>query len=297
MMQQPRPEVTGFFHEDTNSVAYVCADPGTRRSALIDPVLDFDRNARATFTDFADRMLGFVREQGLQVEWILDTHPHADHFSAAAYLKEKLGVPMAIGSCVVTVQRIWKEIYNLPDFPADGSQWDRLFEDGERFRVGNLEAEVLFTPGHTAASIAYRIGGAAFVHDTLFMPDGGTARADFPGGDARAQWRSIRRLLDLPPETRIFTGHDYMPGGREPRWESTVAEQRAQNIHVHDGITEEEFVRKRQERDAGLPLPALMIDALQVNMRGGRLPEPEPNGVSYLKIPLNRFPPHRKKRG
>lgn len=290
MNEEHRPEVTGFFHEDTNSVAYIAADPATARCAVIDPVLDFDRNARATYTDFADRMLGFVRERGLEVEWVLDTHPHADHFSAASYLKEKLGGQTAIGTRVVAVQRIWKEIYNLPGFPADGSQWDRLFEDGERFRVGGIEAEVLFTPGHTAASIAYRIGDAAFVHDTLFMPDSGTARADFPGGDARALWRSIRRLLALPPETRIFTGHDYMPGGREPRWGSTVAEQRARNIHVHDGVAEEEFVRKREERDAELPLPALMLDALQVNMCGGRLPEPEANGTSYLKIPLNRFP-------
>ncbi|HEX2527582.1 MAG TPA: MBL fold metallo-hydrolase [Geminicoccus sp.] len=294
MSERYQPEVTGFFHEETNSVAYVCADPDTRRCAVIDPVLDLDRNARATHTEFADRLLGFIRERGLAVDWILDTHPHADHFSAAFHLKEKLAAPTAIGSRVVVVQRIWKEIYNLPDFPADGSQWDRLFDDGDRFRIGGMEAEVLFTPGHTAASIAYRVGDAAFVHDTLFMPDAGTARADFPGGDARTQWRSIRRLLDLPPRTRIFTGHDYMPGGREPRWESTVAEQRAHNIHVRDGVTEEEFVRMREERDATLPLPGLMMDALQVNMRGGRLPEPEPNGTSYLKIPLNRFPPRRK---
>ena len=292
MSKQHQPEVTGFFHEDTSSIAYVAADPATGRCALIDPVLDFDVHARTTYTEFADRMLAFIRERSLDVEWILDTHPHADHFSAAPYLKDALGAPTAIGECTVLVQRIWKDIYNLPDFPADGSQWDHLFKDGEHFRIGSIDAEVIFAPGHTAASIAYRIGDAAFVHDTLFMPDAGTARADFPGGDARAQWRSIRRLLALPPETRLFTGHDYQPGGREPRWESTVAEQRAGNIHVHDGITEEEFVRQRDARDAVLPLPALMLDALQVNMRGGRLPEPEANGISYLKVPLNRFP-HR----
>lgn len=293
MNEKVRPEVTGFFHEGTSSIAYVVADLDTGRCAVIDPVLDFDGAARATCTDFADRMLAFVRERGLTVEWILDTHPHADHFSAAPYFKEKLGAPMAIGECTILVQRIWKEIYNLPDFPADGSQWDRLFKDGDRFRIGGVEAEVIFTPGHTAASIAYRIGDAVFVHDTLFMPDSGTARTDFPGADARAQWRSIRRLLALPPDTRVFTGHDYRPGGREPRWESSVAEQRSRNIHARDGIGEEEFVRKRAERDAGLPLPALMLDALQVNIRGGRLPEPETNGVSYLKVPLNRFPPRR----
>ncbi|HET8727109.1 MAG TPA: MBL fold metallo-hydrolase [Alphaproteobacteria bacterium] len=292
-MTQNRPEVTGFFHEPTNSVAYVAADPATRRCVIIDPVLDFDRNARATYTDFADRMLAFVRQQGLVVEWILDTHPHADHLSAAAYLSDRLGAPMAIGDCAIVVQNIWKDIYNLADFPADGSQWDRLFKDGERFRVGEIDAEVMFSPGHTAASITYRIGDAAFVHDTLLMPDGGTARADFPGGDARQLYRSIQRLLALPPETRIFTGHDYMPGGREPRWESTVAEQHRDNIHLRGDVTEEAFVAMRTERDAGLPLPVLMMDALQINIRGGRLPEPEANGVSYLKIPLNRFTPHR----
>lgn len=292
-MIENRPEVTGFFHEPTNSVAYVAADAETRRCAIIDPVLDFDRNARSTYTDFADGMLAFVRERGLEVEWILDTHPHADHLSAAAYLKEALGVPMAIGECATIVQKIWKEIYNLPDFPADGSQWDRLFRDGEGFRIGALDARVMFSPGHTAASITYLIGDAAFVHDTLFMPDGGTARADFPGGDARQLYRSIQQILALPPETRIFTGHDYRPDGREARWMSTVAEQRRDNIHLRGGVTEEQFVAMRRQRDATLSLPALMVDALQINMRGGRLPEPEANGTAYLKIPLNYFPPHR----
>ncbi len=290
-MSDQRPEVTGFFHEATNSVAYVTADTASGRCAIIDPVLDFDRSARTVSTGFADRMLAFIAERKLAVEWILDTHPHADHLSAAAYLKERLGAPMAIGERVVAVQGIWKEIYNLPDLPADGSPWDRLFKDGDRFRIGTIDAEVMFSPGHTAASVTYLIGDAAFVHDTLFMPDGGTARADFPGGDACQLYRTVRRILSLPPETRIFTGHDYMPGGRKPRWMSTVAEQRRDNIHLHDGVTEEQFVARRRERDATLPLPALMLEALQVNIRGGRLPEPEANGVSYLKIPLNRFPP------
>jgi glyoxylase-like metal-dependent hydrolase (beta-lactamase superfamily II) len=283
------PVVTGFYHEDTCSIAYVVTDPATKRCAILDPVLDFDRACRGTHTSFADRMIGFVRGQGLRVEWILDTHPHADHFSAAPYLKEIFGAPTAIGEHIATVQNIWKTIYNLPDFPADGSQWDRLFRDGERFRIGELEGEIIFSPGHTAASITYCVGDAAFIHDTLFVPDGGTARADFPGGDARSLYRSIRRILDLPPETRLFSGHDYQPGGRPPKWESTVAEQRAHNTHLRGDVSEEAYVRMREERDRSLPLPGLLLDALQVNIRGGRLPEPEANGVSYLKIPLNQF--------
>lgn len=288
-MSSNHPMVTGFYHEDTSSIAYVVADPATRRCAIIDPVLDFDRTCRGTHTTFADRMVSFIRDQELMVEWILDTHPHADHFSAARYLKTVFDAPTAIGEHVTRVQTIWKEIYNLPDLAADGSQWDRLFQDGERFRIGELEAEVIFSPGHTAASITYVVGDAAFVHDTLFMPDGGTARADFPGGDARALYRSIRRILALPPETRVYTGHDYQPGGREPKWESTVAEQRASNIHLRDDATEEAFVQVREARDRSLTFPALLLDALQINIRGGRLPESEANGVSYLKIPLNRF--------
>jgi glyoxylase-like metal-dependent hydrolase (beta-lactamase superfamily II) len=284
-----RPLVMGFYEDVTSSIAYVVEDPATGRCAIIDPVLDFERTCRATSTRFADRLAAFVEERSLTVEWILDTHPHADHFSAAPYLKERFGVPTAIGEHVVAVQKIWKKIYNLPDFPADGSQWDHLFKEGERFAVGGLVGEVIFSPGHTACSITYVIGDAAFVHDTLFMPDGGTARADFPGGDARTLYRSIRRILDLPPTTRLFTGHDYRPGGREPRWESTVAEQRARNTHVHDGVSEDDYVRMREARDRTLPFPNLLLDALQVNIRGGRLPEPEENGVSYLKIPLNCF--------
>jgi glyoxylase-like metal-dependent hydrolase (beta-lactamase superfamily II) len=269
-------------------VQYVAADPETKRCAIIDPVLDFDPKSGATGTQSADALLQHIHREGYELQWILDTHPHADHFSAAGYLKDKTGVPTAIGEKVVEVQRLWKKLYNYTDsFPTDGSQWDRLFADGERFKIGNLEAEVLFTPGHTLASIAYVIGDAAFIHDTIFMPDGGTARADFPGGSARVLWNSIQRIMALPDNTHLFTGHDYMPGGREPRWESTVAQQHAENIHLIKARTEEEFVALREKRDRELAMPKLILHALQVNIRGGRLPEPESNGKRYLKIPLN----------
>ncbi|WP_041544856.1 MULTISPECIES: MBL fold metallo-hydrolase [Chelativorans] len=281
------PQVTAFYDKRTFSLQYVAADPETGRCAIIDPVLDYDEKSGATATDGADAILDFIASQRLTVQWILDTHPHADHLSAAAYLKEKTGAPTAIGEHVIDMQRLWKDIYNLPDFPADGSQWDKLFAEGENFLVGEIEARVLFSPGHTLASITYLIGDAAFVHDTLFMPDGGTARADFPGGSAARLWRSIEEILSLPDETRVFTGHDYQPGGRELRWESTVAEQKAENIHIAKCRTEEEFVRLREARDRTLPMPNLILHALQVNINGGRLPEPESNGRRYLKIPLN----------
>ena len=281
-----RPRVDAIFDPRTSSVQYVVADPETGKCAIVDPVLDYDEKAGAISTRNADALLAFITEKGLTVEWILDTHPHADHFSAARYLKEKTGAATAIGERVVDVQRLWKSIYNWPDFNDDGSQWDQLFADGETFKIGSLDARVLFSPGHTLASITYVIGDAAFIHDTLFMPDSGSARADFPGGDARMLWQSIGRILALPEDTRLFTGHDYQPGGRAPRWESTVAEQRARNTHVAN-IDEETFVRLRTARDRTLPMPKLILHALQVNMRGGRLPEPEANGTSYLKIPLN----------
>ena len=232
-------------------------------------------------------MLGFVREQGLSVAWILDTHPHADHFSAARYLKGRIGAPTAIGERVVDVQRLWKGIYNLPDFPADGSQWDRLFAHGDTFAIGNLETRVMFSPGHTLASVTYVAGAAAFIHDTMFMPDSGTARADFPGGSAARLWNSIQEILALSDETRLFTGHDYQPGGREPRWESTVAEQKRSNTHTSTCRTEAEYVTLREARDRTLPMPKLILPALQVNINGGRLPEPEANGKRYLKFPLD----------
>jgi len=222
------------------------------------------------------------------LDWILDTHPHADHLSAAGYLKGKTGVRTATGEKVVEVQKLWKTIYNYSDsFPADGSQWDRLFADGERFKLGNCDVEVILTPGHTLASITYRIGDAAFIHDTLFQPDFVTARADFPGGDAHALWRSIQKILALPPATRLFTGHDYMPGGRKPEWQSTVALQKSDNVHLRETKDEEDFVVRRQAHDKKLPMPKLILQSLQVNMRGGRLPAPESNGRRYLKIPLD----------
>jgi len=282
-----KPEVTGFFDPRTWSIQYVVADPATKRCAIVDPVYDFDEKSGQTASASADRLLDFVRGKGYEVEWILDTHPHADHFSAAHYLKRQTGAPTAIGEHVKDVQKLWKGFYNWPDFPADGSQWDHLFADGDTFKVGGIDAKVMFSPGHTLASITYVIGDAAFVHDTLFMPDSGTARADFPGGSARVLWRSIQAILALPGETRIFTGHDYQPGGRVPLWESTVAEQKAKNIHMARCKTEEEFVALREARDRSLPMPKLILQSLQINTNGGRLPEPEANGVRYLKIPLD----------
>ncbi|WP_127145807.1 MBL fold metallo-hydrolase [Pelagibacterium montanilacus] len=282
-----KPLVKGFFDPRTWSIQYVVADPKTRQCAIIDPVLDYDEKSGATATIHADAILAYVAEQGYTVQWILDTHPHADHFSAAQYLKDKTGAPTAIGEKVVEVQKLWKGIYNWPDFPADGSQWDKLFARGETFKLGDIEGHILFSPGHTLASITYVIGDAAFVHDTLFMPDSGTARADFPGGSASRLWSSIQEILALPDETRVFTGHDYQPGGREPKWESTVAEQKATNTHMSTCKTEAEFVKIREGRDRTLPMPKLILHALQINTNAGRLPEPEDNGKRYLRIPLN----------
>jgi len=281
-----RPQVKGFFDARTSSIQYVVSDPEAGKCAIIDPVLDFDETSGATATINADAILDYVRAQGLTVEWILDTHPHADHFSAAQYLKHKTGARTAIGERVVNVQALWKNIYNWPDLATDGSQWDHLFAHGETFKIGSLDARILFSPGHTLASITYVIGDAAFIHDTLFMPDGGTARADFPGGDADTLWHSIQDILALPDETRLFTGHDYQPNGRTPRWESTVAEQKASNPHIA-GASRQDFVTLRTKRDKTLPMPKLMLHALQVNICGGRLPEPEANGKRYLKFPLD----------
>ena len=286
-MSTAKPIVKGFFETRTCSIQYVVADPETKKCAIIDPVLDFDEKSGVTGTRSADEILDYVKANGLEVEWILDTHPHADHFSAAQYLKSKTGAPTAIGEKVVEVQALWKGIYNWPDFKADGSQWERLFAEGDTFKVGNMPARVLFSPGHTLASVTYVIGDAAFVHDTLFMPDSGTARADFPGGSASRLYRSIMEILSLPDDTRVFTGHDYQQGGREPLWESTVAEQKAKNTHMSKCATEAEFVAVREARDKTLPMPKLILHALQVNMNGGRLPEPESNGRRYLKFPVN----------
>ncbi|MGN6550442.1 MAG: MBL fold metallo-hydrolase [Pararhizobium sp.] len=281
------PEVTGFFDHRTSSIQYVVADPESRHCLVIDPVFDFDEKSGATATGNADAILAHIRAAGLTPTWILDTHPHADHFSAAGYLSARTGAPTGTGAHVVEVQKLWRDIYNWPDFPADGSQWDRLFTDGEVFMLGRIPVRVLFSPGHTLASVTYVVGDAAFVHDTLFMPDSGTARTDFPGGSAATLWRSIQTILALPDETRLFTGHDYQPGGRKPLFESTVAEQKACNIHLRRCACEAEFVALREARDRTLPMPKLILQALQVNINGGRLPAPEANGVRYLKIPLD----------
>lgn len=284
-----KPIVTAFYDAPTGSIQYVVTDPNTQKCVVIDPVLDFDPRSGSTRTTSADELLTYIEANGLRLEWILDTHPHADHFSAAGYLKDITGAPNAMGERVTEVQKLWKTTYNLPEISIDGSQWDHLFADGERFAVGEMESRVLLSPGHTLCSVTYVIGNAAFVHDTLFMPDSGTARTDFPGGNARQLWRSIQRILRLPARTRLFTGHDYRPNGREPQWETTIAVQKEHNLHLM-GSDENKFVRLRVERDRSLPLPTLMLPALQVNIAGGRLPTPENNGCRYLKIPLNAFP-------
>jgi len=284
--ERQTPDVTGYYHSPTSSIVYLVVDPATQHAAIIDPVLDYDEKAGRVSTETADALLKEIERRKLTVDWILDTHPHADHFSAASYLKEKLGAPIAIGAKIVEVQKLWRDIYNTPDLPVDGSAWDRLFAAGDTLTVGSLKGSVMFSPGHTLASITYVFGDAAFVHDTLFQPDYGTARADFPGGSANALYDSIQAILALPDDTRLFTGHDYQPGGREPKWESTVAEQRQSNPHIKGGITRAEFIAQREKRDSTLPMPKLILHALQVNLRAGRLPPPENNGRSYLKIPI-----------
>ena len=284
-----KPSVVAFFDEATNTVTYVVADAATNSAAIVDSVLDFDPASGRTSTKSADRVVAHVRQSGLNVDWLLETHVHADHLTAAPYLKDKLGGQIAIGEHIQKVQAIFKGIFNAePDFATDGRQFDHLFVDGERFSIGSLEAQAIHTPGHTPADMTYLVGDAAFVGDTLFMPDYGTARADFPGGDAATLYRSIRRILSLPDHTRLFTAHDYKAEGRDRYvWESTVAEQRAKNIHIHDGVSEQEFVKFRSGRDATLSMPKLILPSIQVNMRAGNLPPPEANGVSYLKLPVN----------
>ena len=284
----PRAQVQGLFDPATGTVSYVVhAGPGSD-CAVIDSVLDYDPKSGRTRSRSADRLIEFIQAQGLQLRWILETHAHADHLSAAPYLRERLGGQIGIGAQITAVQRVFQKVFHLePGFATDGSQFDRLLHPGERLSLGALQAEVIAVPGHTPACVAYRFGDAVFVGDTLFMPDVGTARCDFPGGDARTLYRSIQRLLSLPPETRLFMCHDYPPPGRSVAFETTVAEQHAHNIHVHEGVTEDEFVAMRQQRDATLDMPVLMLPAVQVNIRAGRLPPAEANGVSYLKIPLN----------
>lgn len=286
------PIVKPFWDEPTGSWQYVFHDPATMKGAIVDPVLNYDPQAGATQTHSAEEILDYVKEVGIEIVWILDTHPHADHFSAAPWLKERLGAPTAIGEHVVKVQKLWKDIYNLPaDFSPDGSQWDRLFTDGDEFHVGGIPVRVMFSPGHTLASITYLAGDVAFVHDTLMMPDSGTSRADFPGGSSKDLYDSIQAILALPEETQLYVGHDYAPKGRKAACMATVAEHKAVNIHLKDAASEAEYCSVRDARDATLPLPKLMLAALQINIRGGHKPAPEDNGRSYLKIPLDYFEP------
>ena len=284
-----RPSIAGFFDEATNTVSYVVHDPKTGEAAIIDSVLDFDAASGRTANGSADRMIEYVTSNNLKVTWLIETHAHADHISAAPYLQERLGGKLAIGRDIIRVQEVFGKLFNAgTDFERDGSQFDKLFEDGETFRIGELEGIALHVPGHTPADMAFIVGDSAFVGDTIFMPDFGTARADFPGGDAGQLFRSIRRLLSLPDETRLFLCHDYKaPGRDEYAWETTVKQQREENVHVKDGVTEQDFVAMRTDRDKTLSMPKLIMPSVQVNIRGGRLPDPEENGVSYIKIPVN----------
>jgi len=282
------PLVKAFFDKDTWTVSYVVYEKPGSACAIIDSVLDYDPKSGRTTTRSADELISFVRGQDLRVSWILETHAHADHLTAAPYLQKQLGGQIGIGEHIRTVQQVFKNVFNLePEFAVDGSQFDTLFTDNQRFSIGNLEGEVIFLPGHTPACTAYKIGDAVFVGDTIAMPDVGTARCDFPGGDARQLYRSIKKLLSLPPETRLFMCHDYPPAGRDVCYETTVADERAQNIHVHDGIDEDAYVAMRTQRDAGLAMPVLILPAVQVNIRAGNLPPAESNGTVYLKIPVN----------
>ncbi|MGB1498596.1 MBL fold metallo-hydrolase [Alloalcanivorax venustensis] len=285
------PQVESFFDPVTNTVSYVVIDPQSRRCALVDSVLDYDAASGHTSYAGAQKLVDFVRAQNLTVDWLLETHVHADHLSAAPWLQEQVGGKLAIGDHIRTVQHTFGKVFNAgTDFARDGSQFDHLFHDGDRYQVGELQASALHTPGHTPACMSHLIGDALFVGDTLFMPDYGTARCDFPGGDARTLYRSIRKLLALPDETRVFLCHDYLPEGRDRFcWQTTIGEQRRHNIHVHEGISEAQFVAMREERDATLGMPRLILPSVQVNMRAGHLPPPEDNGVRYMKIPLNRL--------
>ena len=288
MAQDIKPQVHGLFDPATWTVTYVVYEREGSSCAIIDSVLDYDPKSGRTSTASADQVIRFVKDHSLKVEWIIETHAHADHLTAAPYLKQQLGGNTLIGGRIATVQSVFKGIFNLePEFRQDGSQFDRLVADGETFQIGNLIAKALFVPGHTPACMAYQIGDAVFVGDTLFMPDVGTARCDFPGGDARALYQSIQKILSLPPETRLFMCHDYPPNDRPIDFQCTVADQRANNIHVRDGISEDAFVEMRTKRDATLAMPVLILPAVQVNIRAGEMPPKEDNGVSYMKIPIN----------
>jgi glyoxylase-like metal-dependent hydrolase (beta-lactamase superfamily II) len=289
--RQMRPQIASFFDEPTNTASHIVRDPTSQRCAIIDSVLEYEAASGRTATAAADRVIAYVRESGLEVQWILETHVHADHLSAAPYIKERLGGALGIGEHIRTVQDIFGKVFNAgTEFQRDGSQFDHLFIDGERFAIGGLEAIALHTPGHTPGCMTYLVGDAAFVGDTLFMPDYGTARADFPGGDARTLYRSAKRALSLPDETRLFLCHDYKAAGRtEYVWETTVADERRGNVHIHDGVGEDEFVAMRTARDAQLSMPKLILPSVQINMRAGEFPPAETDGHSYLKIPFNKL--------
>jgi glyoxylase-like metal-dependent hydrolase (beta-lactamase superfamily II) len=283
-----KPEIKAFFHGPSYTVTYVVSDPETGKCAIIDSVLDYDPKSGRTWTEAADVVVSYVRSKNLSVDWILETHVHADHLTAAPYLKEKLGGTVCIGSNVPAVQEVFKGVFNAEkDMPVDGSQFDRLLLDGEIINCGKLIIEAISTPGHTPACLSYVVGDAVFIGDTMFMPDFGTARCDFPGGDAAQLYKSIQKILSLPDETRLFMCHDYAPGGREYLWESTVKEQTDKNIHINAKVDEAAFVEMRSRRDAELDMPVLILPSVQVNMRAGGFPKPEDNGVAYLKIPLN----------
>lgn len=290
MPQTQSPEIRAFFHEGTNTVSYLVWNPQTKRGAVVDPVLDFDHKSGKAATTSADAILQVAEEQGVTIEWVLETHVHADHLTSSRYIKMKTGAKVGIGEHIRDVQRIFRPVFNLDDVSDDGREFDRLFADGETFDVGGMEVEVIYTPGHTPACIAYSFGEAVFVGDTMFMPDYGTARADFPGGDAEQLFRSMQRILALPDETRLFMCHDYKAPGRDQyAWETTVAEER-NNIHLRDGVTMQDFVKMRTERDATLSTPLLLLPSIQVNIRAGELPPEEDNGVRYLKIPVDLSP-------
>jgi len=282
-----KPEIQAFFDEPTNTVSYLVWDPATKEGAVIDPVLNFDHRSGEATVESADAILAEAKRRGVKIKQVLETHAHADHLSGAPYVKLKTGATVSIGEHIRDVQRIFRPVFNAMDVSGDGSEFDHLFKDGEKFKVGNIEAEVLYTPGHTPACISYKIGDAVFIGDTMFMPDFGTARADFPGGNARELYRSIQRILSLPPQTRLFMCHDYKAPGRDQyAWETTVAEEKARNVHVHEGVSEDGFVEMREARDLTLGTPLLLLPAIQVNIRAGKFPPAEANGVRYLKVPL-----------
>jgi glyoxylase-like metal-dependent hydrolase (beta-lactamase superfamily II) len=285
-----KPDVAGFFDPETNTISYVVKDPNSKSCAIIDSVMDIDYAAGRVSYASADAIIDFVRTNGLKVEWLIETHAHADHLSAAPYIQQTLGGKLGIGEDIKVVQEVFGKIFNEgTQFRRDGSQFDRLFKDGDTYSIGGLTAFTMHTPGHTPACMTHVIGDVAFVGDTLFMPDGGTARADFPGGDATVLFRSIRKVLSLPKDMRLFMCHDYGPGGRDIRWETSVGEERANNIHVRDGVSEDEFVAMRTARDQTLGMPKLIIPSIQVNIRAGQLPEPDASGKRFLKVPVNEL--------